>query len=114
MRSSDWSSDVCSSDLEATARIRQELPGVEVIGLSMHEEADTATRMLNAGAFAYLTTGGPLDGLIAAIRHCAQSARALDRQSVAYGKRVSVRVDLGGRSIIKKNKNAQKKTLHKI
>src|SRR3546814_19921345 len=36
--------------------------------------------------------------------------RARDRKSVVQGKRVSVRVDLGGRSIIKKQKQKQTQT----
>src|SRR3546814_13587275 len=39
----------------------------------------------------------------------AATARALDRKSVGEGKRVSVRVELGGRRIIKKKKNQQPK-----
>src|SRR3546814_13725733 len=39
---------------------------------------------------------------------CAEtSVRHLDRKSVVEGKSVSVRVDLGGRRIIKKKKNAR-------
>src|SRR3546814_18759407 len=37
-----------------------------------------------------------------------QRRRALDRKSVVSGKRVSVRVDLGGRRILKKKKHKQK------
>src|SRR3546814_11035405 len=38
--------------------------------------------------------------------------RWLDRKSVVYGKSVSVRVDLGGRRIIKKNKNYHRYSSH--
>src|SRR3546814_14682234 len=39
---------------------------------------------------------------------------AQDRKSVVSGKSVSVRVDLGGRRIIKQTKNKSKTPLHKI
>jgi len=54
--------------VDATRRITEEVPGVKVIGLSMHEEQDMARGMLAAGAAAYLRKDGPLDALVAAIR----------------------------------------------
>jgi len=56
--------------IEATRRIVAELAGVSVIGLSMHEEADMAAAMREAGASGYLTKDGPPDALVAAIRAC--------------------------------------------
>ncbi len=56
------------SGIEATRQILRELPHARVIGLSMHEEADMAAGMREAGAAAYLTKGGPTDDLLAAIR----------------------------------------------
>ncbi len=53
---------------DATRQIVSESPGVQVIGLSMHEEADMAAAMRKAGAVAYLTKGGPGEHLIAVIR----------------------------------------------
>src|SRR3546814_16058857 len=79
MRISDWSSDVCSSDLSIGCGIccsRGEAP--QSRGSSIHR----------------------------AIRRGARGERILmiqqDRKSVVSGKSVSVRVDLGGRRIIKK------------
>src|SRR3546814_14393730 len=74
MRISDWSSDVCSSDL---LRV---IAGLEAPG---------------AGSVAI---GG------AAVDPPDRRAHqpALDRTSVVWGKSVSVREDLGGRRIIKK------------
>jgi len=57
--------------VEATMRITAELPGIQVIGLSMYEEAFQADAMLEAGAKAYLSKVGPLPALIAAIRDAA-------------------------------------------
>src|SRR3546814_14578348 len=68
MRISDWSSDVCSSDL--------------------HLDVD---RQFHAGHHQS-----------AAHRHL--GTLPADRKSVVLGKSVSVRVDLGGRRIIKKKK----------
>lgn len=56
------------SGIEATRRIRAELPGVRVIGLSMHTAEDMARALREAGADAYLTKGGPAEDLIAAIK----------------------------------------------
>src|SRR3546814_16976498 len=103
MRISDWSSDVCSSDLKDW-------------------------RWLNASSTAYLhTKAAVLDGqdvivgsfnmdprsidlnteiaLLVRSRRLADAVTAfIDRKSVVSGKSVSVRVDLGGRRIIKKKK----------
>src|SRR3546814_12150514 len=78
MRISDWSSDVCSSDLQRVEhhRVAIENPGVDGIVIAQH-------------------LADPLD----AITHTAHPG---DRKSVVYGKSVSVRVDLGGRRLIKK------------
>src|SRR3546814_5543975 len=77
MRISDWSSDVCSSDL-AFKVILGEAP---------------------------FGPGGDGPGVIAS-RFAAGRQRdgGRDRKSVVWGKSVSVRVDLGGRRIIKKKK----------
>ena len=44
------------------------MPETRVIGLSMYVEADRAEAMREAGAIDYLTKGGHLDELVAAIR----------------------------------------------
>jgi len=54
--------------VEATRLIAGEMPEVRVIGLSLHEPADMAASMREAGAHAYLNKGGPAEELIAAIR----------------------------------------------
>src|SRR3546814_17959232 len=88
MRISDWSSDVCSSDLFGRRRL----------GPSMVDRGEPAQPGF--------TEQGHVD---------AESQRAKpgigDRKSVVSGKSVSVRVDLGGRRIIKK-KNKHKKHIH--
>src|SRR3546814_13804507 len=84
MRISDWSSDVCSSDLQI------------VLG-------DAELEMLAARRLAPALGRDDLDlaehVLAFATR---EDATLVDRKSVVEGKSVSVLVDLGGRRIIKK------------
>ena len=54
--------------LEATRRIRECLPKVAVIGLSMHDNTEIAEAMRNAGAVSYVTKGGAADELVSEIR----------------------------------------------
>src|SRR3546814_14360932 len=79
MRISDWSSDVCSSDLH---------------GRRPHRRCDGGqgrARDRRAATQAIWWRG-------------AGQVSDLDRKSVVKGKSVSVRVDLGGRRILKKKK----------
>ena len=54
--------------VEATRRIVEQIPGIRIIGLSMHQGEEMAESMLRAGAAAYLTKDGPTDALVATIR----------------------------------------------
>jgi DNA-binding NarL/FixJ family response regulator len=54
--------------IEATRKITGELPGVRVVGLSMHAGEDMEAAMQAAGAAAYFAKGGPLETLAATIR----------------------------------------------
>src|SRR3546814_14879778 len=108
MRISDWSSDVCSSDLKEDRRpVGGEIVGGEPIALHQHRIGRDGAHVryepakmpgdLPVGRFVVLDRG----------RNAACFAQAvnldhLDRKSVVSGKSVSVRVDLGGRRIIKK------------
>src|SRR3546814_12575157 len=101
MRMSDWSSDVCSSDLPdwlqtMAAFVGHGQPFYMVLYIALivfftffytsivFNPADTADNLKKYGGF------------IPGIRPGKK-----DRKSVVSGKSVSVRVDLGGRSIIK-------------
>src|SRR3546814_19444509 len=92
MRISDWSSDVCSSDLAEEGEAAPARAGI----------LDRARR-------------GDLAHMAARQGHARRDARAArrrlgrDRKSVVEGKSVSVRVDLGGRRSIKKKKNISDK-----
>ena len=54
--------------IAATHRISVERPDVRIVALSLHESAQLAAALMEAGAAAYLTKGGSSDELIAAIR----------------------------------------------
>src|SRR3546814_15043518 len=83
MRISDWSSDVCSSDL-----VRGEAVADRAVAVA--DDAIAPEMRLARGDL-----GGR-----------AELRRRVDRKSVVEGKSVSVRVDLGGRRIIKKTNKA--------
>src|SRR3546814_18907594 len=98
MRISDWSSDVCSSDLLAPTN-----PFAVVILAQLDANAtrDGPARMarkteLVLGLYLW---GFSRDNVIKLFRIIE------DRKSVVKGKSVSVRVDLGGRRILKKKKH---------
>src|SRR3546814_20310787 len=83
MRISDWSSDACSSDLGRCGR---------------------AVRF-QAGAQAPPRLGQTQDQTRPETARRSRTKMRIDRKSAVSGKSVSVRVDLGGRRIIKKKKN---------
>lgn len=56
------------SGIEATRRILAEMPHIQIIGMSMHEQEGMTQAMLNAGAVDYLTKGGSPEELCRAIR----------------------------------------------
>src|SRR3546814_11080091 len=98
MRISDWSSDVCSSDLEVLERRVFVAP---LIGIGQ-----------GAVQGLFQIGGEHRGGLLlfqGALQRVLVAARKIyhlgDRTSVVEGKSVSVRVDLGGRRIIKQKTN---------
>src|SRR3546814_21198455 len=102
MRISDWSSDVCSSDLPAAR------PGPRLC-----READRGGRAhhLSRGGGQYPRLYQPVAGHSERTRRYSRGIDGIegDRKSVVEGKSVSVRVDHGGRRIINKT---QKKYTH--
>src|SRR3546814_21118138 len=105
MRISDWSSDVCSSDL-AAGRLRTGRPAFP---LALHDAVPGRERASRARRFGRSAGGGAGDHGPAARQEAVDAAAAFgrragaeDRKSVVWGESVSVRVDLGGRRIIKK------------
>src|SRR3546814_14322973 len=101
MRISDWSSDVCSSDLLA-----QDIPpGTQLasdppekrFGKISNPTVHIGLRQLEKLVNAIIAVHGRPDQIVVEL------ARELkDRKSVGQGKSVSVRVDLGWRRLIKK------------
>src|SRR3546814_12540117 len=90
MRISDWSSDVCSSDLP------EFLIEAETL-LAKSEECLSHLQLINNDKDA-------IDCMLSTLLKLANKADALaDRKSVVKGKSVSVRGDLGGRRVITKN-----------
>src|SRR3546814_12577447 len=110
MRISDWSSDVCSSDL----RLPQEPAGcpLGVRGRARREPA----RQTDAAEYGNVPAGGGSvhprrrrkQGEGCRDRRADSRTRRTARKSVVEGKGVSVRVDIGGRRIIN-NKTQHKK-----
>src|SRR3546814_14411944 len=104
MRISDWSSDVCSSDLKVATP--EAVPGV----VRQRRKEDALNGGVGAQGFRNLHRGGclPLKA------RCQRAEAALskeavvgrnaeaDRKSVGSGKSVSVSVDTGGRRMLKK------------
>src|SRR3546814_12079496 len=95
MRMSDWSSDVCSSDLLSNVS--------QCAGTAFRVAGrQAAGGRSGAGVEGRQPDGPPLHRRLRrrpALSHLPEVR--LDRQTVESGQRVSVRVDLGGRSVIK-------------
>src|SRR3546814_19321711 len=116
MRISDWSSDVCSSDLRKLHRRRaaeraqavlagrtdrhRRLPGQGGRADLAHDNPDDPGRQPAAAA----QRAGVQVGAAELFADPKATLRLQDRKSVGEGTRWSVRVDLGGRRIFKKKK----------
>src|SRR3546814_18029584 len=102
MRISDWSSDVCSSDLSfiRIARLSRVTPALLTRMSSLPPSASTArgTSPSTSAGSDRLHGRTPASPPISA----ATAFRASDRKSVVEGTSVSVSVDLGGRRMIQK------------
>src|SRR3546814_18985398 len=108
MRISDWSSDVCSSDLDAArgrtvaARIGEQHRRLE----AGDEPLVAVRRRVGEGVQRLGVLDHAADEIEAHVRQAgiavAGEQRLADRKSVVEGKSVSLRVVLGGRRIIKK------------
>src|SRR3546814_18820871 len=107
MRISDWSSDVCSSDLRLAAVAVQRLDDQRAVApveiLHRVEIAGDHRRRHIFGEIEHEHFLGRVADRDRVVDHQRLARDALDRTSVESGKSVSVRVDLGGRRLIKKN-----------
>src|SRR3546814_16145549 len=98
MRISDWSSDVCSSDLRDRGRAHLAVIGDQVAIADVMRVARPARHVLAPGDGEQQPLRvGP------GVRHRADEGglEPGDRKSVVWGTSVSVRVDLGGTRILK-------------
>jgi DNA-binding NarL/FixJ family response regulator len=66
--------------LEVIGRLREELPGMPVLVLTMHEEEQYVVRSLSAGAKGYLTKRSAPEQLVSAIRKVHSGGRYLEGQ----------------------------------
>src|SRR3546814_17534739 len=126
MRISDWSSDVCSSDLrtgqESRQRprfpepARQQLPRLAADRANPLAEESHHLRLFRSAAQQERRrrAGGRRDGYPRLPAICGRSEGTRtpthrwwrqDRKSVVWGTSVSVRVDIGGRRILTKKNN---------
>src|SRR3546814_15452564 len=107
MRISDWSSDVCASDLCSYQRdALYKIAPPRLNYRSRHQMDASPLRKLPQGlrratSDSFATRRAMKTSLMARGRISA-TPLAIDRKSDVQGKRVSVRVDLGGRRLIKK------------
>src|SRR3546814_16015277 len=103
MRISDWSSDVCSSDLIGKAHIMLLAvpPDVEV--------QIFAERVHHGNAHAMQAARHLVGIVVRRVLELAAGVELGDRKSVVSGMSVSVRVGLGGCRIIKKKNNERRK-----
>src|SRR3546814_17271635 len=99
MRISDWSSDVCSSDLIgfAWSTLLSRTAGISNLLVAVGLLDQPVALVPN---FAAVLTGM----VYQALPYTILVLYPADRKSVVSGKSVSVRVDLGGRRILKKQK----------
>src|SRR3546814_18600693 len=108
MRISDWSSDVCSSDLTQRTQRARAVTEQYVDG-AFHSGGGLRFTRTRCGKRA-ASRSRPVSSLwLSAISDNASGKPSADRKSVVSGKSVSVRVDLGGRRIIKKKQHRTKK-----
>jgi DNA-binding NarL/FixJ family response regulator len=69
--------------LEATRRIKAEMPGVCVLMFTSHEEPEYLLGAIEAGAAGYVLKGAPVSRLIGAIRRAVQGDSPLDQELAA-------------------------------
>src|SRR3546814_16710432 len=122
MRISDWSSDVCSSDLLRRGFVTEQFGGGEGLALGLEDAASVDRAALADAAVgrhqqgARIGVGDAYAGLQRAGKEGVEGGigsrvgiggfrkddAELDRKSVVEGKRMTVRVDIGGRRVINK------------
>ena len=69
--------------LEATRRLKTEMPGVCVLMFTSHEEPEYLLEAIQAGAAGYVLKGAPVSRLIGAIRRALGGESPLDQEMAA-------------------------------
>src|SRR3546814_13898744 len=108
MRMSDWSSDVCSSDLLGPEEWLLMAPTGQENDVSRRFDALYAQAPHSLVDIGHRETGIDIEGpaaTLALAAACPPDLASIDRKSVVKGKCVPVRVDLGGHRPLKKKKN---------
>src|SRR3546814_17893609 len=105
MRISDWSSDVCSSDLMTRSRGRPRLSTSLVDALQRQVRCRDARRVLQPAERECDLQHVGVARLERVPAGDVGDPEQADRKSAVKGKRVAGRVDSGGHSIITKKKN---------
>src|SRR3546814_16310682 len=113
MRISDWSSDVCSSDLTAIAEQTRFVAGIQHALGDWQKSVAQAFNTVGNSLPSALPGTADFGSLMAMFtpgcdaptgKPAAKAKGHADRKSVVEGKSVSVRVDRGGGRIMKKKK----------
>src|SRR3546814_16972718 len=100
MRISDWSSDVCSSDLSVS-------PTAGLISENFADVENLTTGFFAQGYYELTDTIRATGGIRYTWDRRNTVLHNVDRKRVVKGKSVSVGVDLGGRRIFKKKKHSK-------
>src|SRR3546814_11138225 len=113
MRISDWSSDVCSSDLYEQISVHEDLVGEPVVFLQegmtvtieSYEEEPISVMLQDTVVMKIVEADPVVKGQTAS-----SACKPADRKSVVSGKSAAVRVEQGGR----RNSKKKKRKRHKI
>ncbi len=71
--------------IQATKIIHQEFPEIPIIGLSMFQEEEQESAMIEAGAVDYRQKSGPAEALLEAIRACVRAPAAQQAEAKSKG-----------------------------
>src|SRR3546814_15704584 len=112
MRISDWSSDVCSSDLSSRAGLDGFVGGslAYVIAAGVFRCASSRSKIAESSSASNLRANR--SGL--SVRRRASAVEKVDRKCERWGKRVSVCVEIGGSRIIQKKNSYNTDTFHRF
>src|SRR3546814_12485462 len=102
MRISDWSSDVCSSDLMVLQRQVIWMWSEICVNMAFIAHLTGPTMLRNEAAWRLCKIYARTESIAHSTVRIGLLRMGIDRKSVVEGKSVSVSVDLGGRGIFKK------------